>query len=140
MKVLTKNVKKMKKKCRLFAFLIALFAVTAINLRTVLNTNQGYDLSMTSIEAISGEGGGNGDSSGGIDGENDEDIGGEVELPDVNIVCNAGGSGKCFIARAIYIEELGKCRLSCVGTGDPDDYCNGFLVGLLDFCSNFFDV
>lgn len=134
MKVLTKNVKKMKKKCRLFAFLIALFAVTAINLRTVLNTNQGYDLSMTSIEAISGEEGGNGNSSGGIDGENDEDIGGEVELPDVIIECGTGGSGKCYDMK--YIEGMmGVCYFYCTSTGDPDDYCSSFYVDLVNFCT-----
>ena len=71
----------MMKKSRLFTFLIALFTVTAINVRTVLDTNHSYDLSMTSIEAISGEGDDNENSSGGINGENDgkgdEDISGE---------------------------------------------------------------
>ena len=93
----------MMKKSRLFTFLIALFTVTAINVRTVLDTNHSYDLSMTSIEAISGEGDDNENSSGGINGENDgkgdEDISGENKPLDPK--CDTDGSGTCYkIGRA----------------------------------------
>lgn len=120
----------MTKKSRLLAFMIVLFAVATINMRTVLDANHSYDLTMASIEAISGEGDKNENGTGGIPGE--------TEIKNDPKICDTDGSGKCYAPRAIVVENSDKCRLRCVATGKPKDYCNKYWIGILDLCTNMF--
>lgn len=50
----------MVKQFQIVAFAIIVIAVTAFNVRTVLDSNRYYDLNITTIAAISGEEGSNG--------------------------------------------------------------------------------
>ena len=63
----------------------------------------------------------------------DEIVDGGV-IPGVGITCDTGGSGKCYIMR--YQEGLAdKCYFFCKATGNPNDYCSSFYVGLVNFCT-----
>ncbi|GAK36686.1 NVEALA domain-containing protein [Bacteroides graminisolvens] len=56
------------------------------------------------------------------------------ELPEIEIKCDKGGSGKCY--NMTWEEGLyGVCRFDCDATGDPADYCNSLYVGFVNFCS-----
>lgn len=61
----------------------------------------------------------------------------ETTLPGVGITCNTGGSGTCYTE---YVESIDGtyCQLRCKATGNPDDYCSSFLMGILELCINFF--
>lgn len=113
----------MTSKSKFFVFMITLFIVAVINVRTVLNSNYSYDLAITSIEAISS---GNGD--------NDENIDGEVELPEFGVTCDKGKSGRCY--KMGYMEGLyGVCYFFCKATGDPKDYCSSLYVDFVNLCT-----
>lgn len=59
----------------------------------------------------------------------------EYESPDFVITCDGGSSGSCFAME--YQEGLyGACYFSCNATGSPDDYCSGFYVDFVNFCSS----
>lgn len=123
----------MVKQFQIVAFAIIVIAVTAFNVSTMLDSNRSHDLSMTTIAAISGEGGDSGEG-GGVDGEDDIIDGGE--LPGGEIVCDTGGSGRCYGKRAKFGDN-GYCHYSCEATGDKNDYCSTFWMGLLELCSNY---
>lgn len=56
-------------------------------------------------------------------------------LPEVGITCNTGGSGTCYTEHVESIDGT-YCRLRCKATGDPNDYCSSFLLGILELCIN----
>lgn len=78
------------------------------------------DLSLVNIESLAGE--------------NDDTIDGG-ELDGSEIVCNTGGSGKCY-RRIIVIEKGDYCSIDCLASGNPDDYCDRFWMGILELCIN----
>lgn len=78
------------------------------------------DLSLMNIESLAGE---------------NDDVMDGGELDGGGIVCDTGGSGKCYASRARQ-EYGGYCSLYCEATGAPDDYCNALWMGILELCIN----
>ncbi|WP_074434217.1 NVEALA domain-containing protein [Bacteroides neonati] len=55
-------------------------------------------------------------------------------LPEVDITCDSGSSGRCF--KMGYQNGLyGVCYFYCNPTGYQSDYCSSFYVGLVNFCT-----
>lgn len=115
------------RKSKLLIFVIALTAVAAVNIKTMLSSAHSYDLTLASIETI---------SNSRIGGEGDEDIAGEVDLPEVGITCSTGGSGKCYQKEVTPIQSTGKCHFECVESGNPKDYCSSIWMDVLNWCSS----
>lgn len=111
--------KNMKLKVFLFLVVVLVAGYTAYS-SVQINTKLA-DLSLMSIESLAGE--------------NDDIIDGG-EISGGGITCDTGGSGKCYEPRVehVYGEH---CSFRCRATGDPDDYCNAILMGIIDFCTNF---
>lgn len=103
----------MKKKF-LIVFAVIVAVITVFNLKMSLNS----DVDVTTLMAISN------DFNGG-------------ELPGVSITCETGGSGTCYEVSTKVLGG-GYCSLDCIPTGDPEDYCNSFWLGLLELCINLF--
>lgn len=99
----------MVKQVQIVAFAIIVIAVTAFNVSTVLDSNRSYDLSTTTIAAISGgEDGGDSGEGGDVDGE-----GGDVDGEGGDVDGESGGdiSLNCItVSQDIYYES-GSCML-----------------------------
>lgn len=78
------------------------------------------DLSLVNIESLAGE---------------DDDIMDGGELGGGGITCSTGGSGTCYAPRVenVYGDQ---CSFRCRATGNPNNYCNAILMGIIDFCIN----
>lgn len=111
-------------KSRYLGMLLAVFVVLFTGYTTYSSSQTNTklaDLSLVNIESLAGE---------------DDDIMDGGEIGGGGITCNTGGSGKCYEPRVehVYGEH---CSFRCRATGDPDDYCNAILMGIIDFCTNF---
>ncbi len=105
---------------KIVMFAVVVIAITALNVRTVLNSDRSYDMNTSTIEAISGE---------------DDPIDGG-EIGDVEITCSkSGGSGKCY-AKRTEVKGNGYCRFFCQWRGGTLDYCSSFWMGVLELCVN----
>ena len=76
-----------------------------------------------------------------MDGEIDDEVGGGDfdggELPEVSITCDTGGSGTCYEYRVDRIDS-NYCKTYCEESGNPDDYCSSFIIGLIELCELLF--
>ena len=77
----------------------------------------------------------------GMDGEIDDEVGGGDfdggELPEVSITCDTGGSGTCYYYDVEPI-DFTYCKTTCEESGNPDDYCSSFIIGLIELCELLF--
>lgn len=107
----------MVKQFQIVAFAVIVIAVTAFNVYTALDSNHSYDLSMTTIDAMSESSGGN-SGEGDIEGEGG-DIGGESgSSGGLLSYCHNGGRGSvsCSIDAGVEIKGVGVsagCSVSC---------------------------
>lgn len=107
------------KKIKIVMFAVVVIAITALNVRTVLSSDRSYDVNTSTIEAISGE---------------DDPIDGG-EIGGGTIICNTGGSGKCYV-KTVTTLSYNRCHVKCMSSGNPSDYCSAFWMDLIDFCIN----
>ncbi len=124
----------MRKNLKLIAFAIGVCAVSALNVKVMLNAEHADDLAMTTLAAI-GEGNPGESGEGGEGGSGEDNPFDWGELDEFTITCNKGGSGKCYQKRVETI-GLNKCRVSCKATGDPKDSCSSFWMSFIDYCIN----
>lgn len=115
------------KKIQIVVFAVLVIAFTAFNAKTALSSNQSYDLNTVTLAAMTGE---DGEHSG----ENDPIIDGG-EINGGSITCNTGGSGYCYAKRAEK-KDGSYCKIFCKATGNTNDYCNAFWMGILEICVN----
>lgn len=108
----------MVRQVQIVAFAIIVIAVTAFNVSTVLDSNRSYDLSTTTIAAISGgEDGGDSGEGGNVDGEGGDvdGEGGDVDGEGGDVDGEGGGdiSLNCTtVSMDIYYE-----RSDCMACG-----------------------
>lgn len=117
----------MKRKI-VIAFVAVIAALAAFNAKMSLDAMETKNADMTTLVAIGGE----------FDnGEGDGEIIDGGELPGGGITCDTGGSGTCYAKRVTVIAGTDYCKFYCEATGNPDDYCNSFWQGLIEFCVNY---
>lgn len=117
----------MKRKI-VIAFVAVIAALAAFNAKMSLDAMETKNADMTTLVAIGGE----------FDnGEGDGEIIDGGELPGGGITCDTGGSGKCYQPYVETNHGDGYCTFDCMATGDKDDYCSSFFMGLLELCVNY---
>lgn len=134
----------MVKQFQIVAFAVIVIAVTAFNVYTALDSNHSYDLSMTTIDAMSENGGESSWEGDFIDGESGS--GGHIRRShvDKHESCTVKEPFECTINLRVpdwvpwiggstctytYIDEIEfpGTQNHCTPTRNKDDYCDYFL-------------